>query len=62
MTTPPDRTPAEWRALIEAGLVCPFCTATNRPGVTHIELAEMQAHCRVCSKDGPLTEFQPEAH
>ena len=62
MTNGPPPTLAELRALLESALMCPHCFASNRPGVTHIELEELHAVCRVCSKEGPLADFNPEAH
>jgi len=43
-------------------LVCPKCTAMNRPGATLIERSEdkTRATCGVCSHEGPIDEFDPE--
>lgn len=45
-----------------ATLVCPKCTAANRPGATVIEIDQTgtRAFCSVCSAERDLTQFQPK--
>jgi hypothetical protein len=42
---------------LEESLVCPHCTAANRPGVLSIELDARSwvALCSVCAKSFPVT-------
>lgn len=50
-----------FRDAVIAKLVCPKCQAANRRGATYIELDDHNiACCGVCTKSGPLKDFQPE--
>ncbi len=50
-----------WTDAMVAALKCPFCPAMNRRGVTYIEpIDEKRAYCSVCSKSGPLEQFQKD--
>ena len=50
------------KRVLEPRLVCPFCTAMNRPGATVIEIMDdfRTALCGVCSRSAPIKAFQPE--
>lgn len=61
--TEPQR--SNFRDALESDLVCPRCGAANRPRVgtspaaTYVTaLVDGTAFCIVCSRSGPVTDFQ----
>ena len=48
---------SNWDDITRSSLVCPACTASNRPGAAVIEVYHSVAFCNVCAFSGPLVMF-----